>query len=160
MFIKKCSKNEIASVMALENESLRKHLAFDRDFYRISRKYFKIRATGFLKALHDSKSRIFVALQNRDVIGFVYGYITKFGKLNVGILHDIVVSQKHKRQGIGKALATSILGWFCSKKCIESHLDVNLRNSEAIGFYESIGFRPHEYKMRLKLSKKRFSPFS
>ena len=46
------------------------------------------------------------------------------------------------------------------KKCVISEVEVHTKNNAAIDFYEKVGFVKQNYRMRLKLSKEKFSPFS
>lgn len=159
MIIKKCSLEHLDALKSLDKESIRLHAKFDKDFYRIGKKVMKLRQKGFRKVLSNPKARIFVSLENGKVAGYVSGHILKYGKCKVGILQDIIVSKEYRGKGFGTALAKQLFKWFKSKKCLEAHVGTNFHNTAAFKFYKSIGFRPWEYKLRMKLSKKRFSPF-
>jgi ribosomal protein S18 acetylase RimI-like enzyme len=55
-------------------------------------------------------------------------------------LEDLYVRDEARRSGIGRALLATALERARARGCRRMELDVNERNTEALGFYERMGF--------------------
>jgi ribosomal protein S18 acetylase RimI-like enzyme len=56
-------------------------------------------------------------------------------------LFDIVTAPAARRQGAGRALVDSLLGWGADHGCTGAYLQVAADNREALPLYEQLGFR-------------------
>ena len=55
-------------------------------------------------------------------------------------LEDVYVRDDARRRGVGRALVATALERARARGCRRMELDVNERNTEALGFYERMGF--------------------
>ena len=94
------------------------------------------------------------------MIGYIWGYIYKITKFDIGKIQDLIVTYKYRHRGVAAQLVKKMLKFFMEKKCVISEVEVHTKNNAAIDFYEKVGFVKQNYRMRLKLSKEKFSPFS
>lgn len=62
-----------------------------------------------------------------------------------GIIEDVVVSERHQRQGIGKAMMQYAMQVCQERGCYKVSLSSNLKRAKAHRFYESLGFQKHGY---------------
>jgi GNAT superfamily N-acetyltransferase len=55
-------------------------------------------------------------------------------------LEDLFVEDRARRHGLGRALVATAIERARERGCRRIELDVNEQNTEAVGFYESLGF--------------------
>jgi len=159
MNIRKASCADIGQIHELDKESVKYHLKFDKEFYQVSARWWKIKCDSQLKAMQNPSDLLLVAEENGKIIGYIWGYTEKMIKFDIGKIQELVVSAAHRRKGVAKKLIKGILEFFASKKCIVSETTVNAKNESAVKTYESAGFEKVEYKMRFRLDRsRRFSP--
>ena len=160
MNIRKAKKEDIESIHKLDKESTKYHKKFDRDFYTISEKWWKIKKDSQIKAIKSPTNLILVAEIDEKVVGYIWGYAETIMKHKIGKIQELIVTSKQRGKGIGKELIKHMLDFFKDRKCIISEIEVFVENLPTIKVYEKAGFRKREYKMQLKLNKtKRFRPF-
>lgn len=160
MIIRKAKKEDIESIHKLDEESTKYHKKFDRDFYTISEKWWKIKKDSQINAIKSPTNLILVAEIDDKVVGYIWGYVEIIMKHKIGKIQELIVTSKQRGKGIGKELIKRMLDFFKEKKCIISEIEVFVENLPTIKVYEKAGFKKKEYKMRLKLDKtKRFRPF-
>jgi ribosomal protein S18 acetylase RimI-like enzyme len=159
--IRQAKVKDIDQIHQLDKESVEYHKKFDRQFYTVSRKWWKIKKASQIKALKKSSDLILLAEKNKRVIGYIWGYVEKMAKFNVGKIQDLIVTSQYRNRGIATRLIKRMLKFFMTKKCVISDVEVYIKNNPAIDVYEKTGFVKQNYRMRLKLGKvKSFSPFS
>lgn len=86
------------------------------------------------------KFRAFVAEKNAEIVGialFYERYSTWVGK--VIHLEDLIVTQKSRKTGVGKALYTAVLRYAYEQEVKRVTWEVLDWNTNAIDFYESTG---------------------
>ena len=160
MKIRKATKEDIESINKLDRESVGYHKKFDKDFYTVSEKFWKIKKNSQIKAIKSLKNLILVADIDGEVIGYIWGYIEEIMGYKVGKIQELIVSSKERGKGIGKKIINSMLDFFKSNGCIISEIEVFVDNISTVNVYEKIGFIKREHKMQLRLDKSRkFKPF-
>ena len=92
---------------------------------------------AFLESEADPPRRIFVADISDELAGFVAGRIT----LDICELESIVVAQRQRRAGVGRALLDALSAWAGVSHASKIQLEVRSANHSAIRFYERSGFR-------------------
>lgn len=103
-----------------------------------------------ISAKHRNNSAILLVAQlNSKVIGFVYGNFKKFNKLEesclykTGMIDEIFVDEKYRRQGIGSMLIKKIEKYFAKHKCkLICLTKVHSNNLFAKRLYEKLGYIP------------------
>ena len=160
MLIRKAKKEDIESIHKLDRESTKYHKKFDKDFYTISEKWWKIKKDSQLKAIKSPTNFVLVAELDEKVVGYIWGYVETIMKNKIGKIQELIVTSKQRGKGIGKKLIKRMLDFFKERDCIVSEIEVFVENLPTIQVYEKAGFKKREYKMQLKLNKtKKFRPF-
>ncbi len=160
MNIRKAKKDDIESIHKLDRESVKYHKRFDRDFYTISEKWWKIKKDSQIKAIKSPTNLILVAEVDKKIIGYIWGYVEIIMKHKIGKIQELIVTSKQRGKGIGKELIKRMLDFFKNRKCVISEIEVFADNVPTVKVYEKAGFRKREYKLQLKMDKtKRFRPF-
>jgi GNAT superfamily N-acetyltransferase len=95
-------------------------------------------------AMEAKNSLILVAVVKRQVVGYSYSLINKPSNLQDrpihGCIHDMFITVKHRRQGIGENMLVEIMKWFKSRDIQRIELDVLAQNKVAASFWEKQGF--------------------
>ncbi len=117
------------------------------DSRRIWRNYFENHL------LRDQDTRVFIALENKQVLGFLVARIEPptplFAGSYHGFLSDTYVRPEYRRQGIMQALYKAAADWLAAQGIHELQLDVYNRNHAAWQYWEKQGFRPLKTRMIL-----------
>jgi len=93
--------------------------------------------------LDPREAIIFVAEDEKELIGYIYGRLEKRSKMVInkcGIIEDWFVKEKYRGKGIGEMLWDKLIRWFKNKKCNCLKTDAYLTNKLAINIYHKLGF--------------------
>ncbi len=160
MKIRKAKKEDVVSITKLDKESTEYHKKFDKDFYTISEKWWKIKKDSQIRAVKDQTNLILIAEIDNKIVGYIWSYVEKRNNYKCGIIQELIVTSKQRGRGIGKELIKMMLAFLKKKGCTVSEIEVNVKNEPTMKLYEKSGFIKKEYKMRLILNKnKKFRPF-
>jgi len=99
-------------------------------------------------------NKLFVAVKNNTVIGFVFGYLRfttdYLGSLKVGVISYIYVDPCIREKGVGRLLVKDLENWFISKEVHSIELQVVYKNENAIRFWEKCGYDKEIIQFRKK----------
>jgi len=108
---------------------------------------------------------LFVAENERGLIGFAVGKVVGSGGESSSELESIAVSSDARRMGVGRLLCAAVIDWCRAQGAAEMELEVRAASGGAIALYSGLGFiaegrRPGYYQaplddavlMRLKLA--------
>lgn len=105
---------------------------------------------------HDSA--LLVADLSGKVIGFAEVYLRHTDPDNPVVtpmdyahLQSLMVTQDHKRQGIGIQLLQAVEAWACERGAVEIHLDVWEFSAGPSVFYEKSGYNPLRHTLIKRL---------
>jgi GNAT superfamily N-acetyltransferase len=100
--------------------------------------------------------RLFVAHNTAGETVGTYALLVMHNLAHMGtpsaIAEDVVVSDAHQRQGIGRALMAHALQQAREAGCYKLALSSNARRTEAHGFYRSLGFAQHGLSFLIETS--------
>jgi ribosomal protein S18 acetylase RimI-like enzyme len=141
-FFKKEQRGKIVSKKLLP---LIKYKDYDKHLKEDVKKYMK---------LDPRRAIIFVAEDDKKLIGYIYGRIDKRPKMvldKCGIIEDWFVKEKYRGRGIGEMLWDKLMKWFKSKKCNCLKTDAYSTNKLAVNIYHKLGFIDKKIVMLKKL---------
>lgn len=144
MIIRKAGENDIDSLLELNRQ--------------IGEFHYKNEPTVFvkpspeekeflLKALNDIDRLFLVAIIGNKIVGFLTATINKnemipfLSKEPVCRVGTIVIDEKHRSIGLGKALMNKCNDWAISCEASEVRLEVMEFNAKAQNFYTGLGFK-------------------
>lgn len=114
-----------------------------------------------LKTLLETKKRggkIFLAEENGEIIGLVVGIINNekeetfdFSVPKRGKITELIVSEKYRFEGVGKALLCAMENYLKSVGCEGIIVDVFAYNESAENFYRKNGYFNRNIEMMKKL---------
>ena len=107
----------------------------------------------FSSLLKDENAALLVAELQKHVVGFVTVFIR--GSSNIPFMvprkyayvGDLVVSKKHRRQGIGEALMNQVQHWAAQRKIFQLELNVWDFNADAINLFRKLGYSMSRHQM-------------
>ncbi len=103
----------------------------------------------FIELEEDSKYIFLSALEGNHLIGSLSGIICEelYGECKPFMLiENLVVDHKYRRKGAGKALMTEIEKIAIENNCYQILLITENDRTDAIAFYEYLGFNPNTHK--------------
>lgn len=156
--IRLASADDAQRIGELWLEMVRFHRQFDPMLFNASEKGAEFYQQSIVSRLNDPNTRVLVAEEDGQVIGYVLGMIADimaevFQPIRSGFLADIYVQEDYRRRGIGKELVERLVLWFQSKDVAYYEWHVAQKNSKAVEFWESMGGEVTMLRMRAKIEK-------
>ncbi|MEC1178048.1 GNAT family N-acetyltransferase [Metasolibacillus meyeri] len=111
----------------------------------------------YRELLESSNSRIFIAKNQEEVIGFAVVSIESsppFDSLvqrRYAYIHDFSVKMNTQKQGVGKLLFTACVDWAQAMNVTSLELNVWEFNTNAIDFYKHLGMESISQKMSITI---------
>lgn len=132
------------------------HQALDMDMPRATAQGASLYARSLSDRLDDSHTRVFVAEEDGRVVGYVLGVVVDllpemFEQEAGGFLADIFVEDTYRGRGIGTALVDTLVEWFRQKGLRHYEWHVAANNTEALAFWEKVGGRNWQIRMRASI---------
>lgn len=108
-------------------------------------------AQNITKLLRSNTDKIFVAVYDGSVIGYVHAndYDLLYAPHMKNIM-GIAVSSEHKQQGIGRALLQQVERWACETGATGVRLVSGASRSDAHKFYHRCGYSGDKEQLNLK----------
>ena len=98
----------------------------------------------FLDALTNRYSCLLVAEAAGELVGYILGVTQPVSPIydggRVGIIHDLIVTERVRRRGIGGKLAREMFQWCTDRKATRIEITVLHQNRDAAQFWEAGGF--------------------
>jgi len=133
--IRIAKSEDVADLVDLLNELFSMDLEFEPNN--------EIQRTGLLAIIQNPElGCILVKCINRKIIGMVsvlYSVSTALGG-KVGILEDMIISEKYRAMGNGRNLLESAMNFAKENNCLRLTLLTDYNNEPAIEFYKQFGF--------------------
>jgi len=123
LLIRKCNFNDIKKIHELSNTIIKTKFSLGR----------------FKRILNRFPELCFVAITKEEIIGFIVATLNENNKK--GIIFAMGVDVRFRKMGIGSNLLNKLLSVLKNKKVSTVGLHVRESNTNAIKFYEHIGFK-------------------
>ncbi len=111
-----------------------------------------------LKYINDSISdpgkACFVVEHLKKVLGYATASIKElpsWRQSKVAETENVYINENHRRNGLGKKLVQTVIGWAKELKANRIAVNVFSPNNKAIGFYNAIGFSSYDITMEMNL---------
>lgn len=116
---------------------------------RRSRDYSPEYANNIISKIKKNNGIIFLAFDNKKIVGCIVGIIEKQSKKNLlecvptkaGRILELFVADGYRNYGIGKKLIKKLENYLRKKKCDVIRVEVFEPNKKAHYFYNGLGFR-------------------
>ncbi len=142
MKIRKAKKEDLENYLELRKKWLKEYRK------RINKKkYIK----EFNDILSSKKRFLFIAEENKKVIGFLIGNIYFQNYKKIGYIDDIFVTKKERRKKVGTSLIKEFIKILRKRKIHKIKIGVEIKNEKAIEFYKKLNFKITYYEMEKKI---------
>jgi len=103
----------------------------------------------------DDKDHVFLVAEEKNIIGIAYGWKENIYPIYkneyVGYIADVIVDEKERGKGIGKALVTALEEEFKKMGLKETKLNVFKNNIKAHSLWKEMGYEDLYVEMRKDL---------
>ena len=129
------------------------HRKIDDDMPRATADGAALYARNLSNRLEDSHTQVFVAETDGKLVGYVLGVVVDlvpemFEYESGGFLADIFVEEGYRSRGIGTALVKGLRDWFRENGLDHFVWHVAATNRDALRFWEQLGGRYLQIRMR------------
>ena len=108
----------------------------------------------FAQFSHYPNYRLFVACENDAIVG-TFALLVMHNLAHQGtpsaIVEDVVVSEAHQSQGIGRDMMQHAMALAREAGCYKLVLSSNQKRERAHAFYESLGFQRHGFSFSIEI---------
>ena len=112
-------------------------------------------AAYFETVVTDSSSTCFLAENGQESVGYLIARFhnpSGFRRVALADLESMLVRPAWRRQGVGRALAQAFIFWARERQAAELRVTAYATNHDAIAFYRSLGFAPHQLTLQQTLT--------
>jgi ribosomal protein S18 acetylase RimI-like enzyme len=112
-------------------------------------------AAYFQTVVTDSSSTCFLAEHGQESVGYLlarFHDVSDFRRVALAELESMVVRPAWRRQGVGRALAQAFIDWARQRHAAQLRVTAYASNHDAIAFYRSLGFTPHQVTLQQTLT--------
>lgn len=110
---------------------------------------------AFHSDLTDRSACVLVAEFRGQVVGYALARLhpipPTYEGQRLGVVHELVVTERSRLHGIGRRLVLALLDWFRRKRADRIEVTVLSENEDARLFWERIGFRLSGVRFERKL---------
>lgn len=102
----------------------------------------------------DPGKACFVVDHQKQLIGYATSSIKvlpSWRLLKVAEIENVYISENHRRNGLGKKLVQTVIGWAKELQANRIAVSVFSPNDKATGFYNAIGFSSYDITMEMNL---------
>ena len=149
MKIKAATKKDLKKIVELDRK-----ICIDSEKFDPLIKAGKFERRNVRELFKMKNSKVFFAMEDEKVTGYVLGWIEKkliYNNVPAGFVSDVFVERKYRNNGIGKALMKEMMKWFKEKGARYGELHVYTGNKKAQKLYTNLGFKEYDKVMRLKI---------
>ena len=122
---------------------------------KITKSYEELYFENLFQKVKTQNGAVFVAENQNEIVGFIAGGIVQYDEVDKtcyacplkGEIFELVVSEKHRRLGVGQKLIEEMECYFKSKGCECVELDVFAYNETALKFYNKNGYETRMVKV-------------
>lgn len=145
MLLRPAREEDLPAVARLAAGLVLQHHGFDPARFMLPDRVEEGYLWWFGQELDNPAALILVALCDSEIVGYAYGRIEErdWNMLldTSGALHDLFVDDRHRGEGVGRALALEAIRLLKRKGAPRVVLHTATQNSRAQALFESIGFR-------------------
>ena len=153
--IRKATRRDLPQIAVLAGQLVRQHHAFDAKRFLFIEDPESGYKWWFGKELENKKALILCAKLDRKIVGYAYARLEPrdWNALldTCGALHDILVADSARRQGIGKQLLARTLDELRKRGAPRVVLHTAIKNRAAQKLFSAAGFRQTMLEMTCEL---------
>ena len=155
MKIVQLKQKQLSQIEDLEMELWRFESRFNKNF-KVNKNSGRHLIKWLKNITKHSKWVCFVAKDNRQIAGFVTGWIYKkqrtlYKHWKVGYGCDLYVRPAFRGKGLGRHLMKKMINWFGQQGARYVEIDIYQKNKKSFTLNHSLGFKDHATRLVLRL---------
>ena len=99
----------------------------------------------------SSKDNLLLFAEDKEILGFLHGTITKNLWVKRGRIEDVYIKKKFRGKGIGTEIINYFIDWLKLRKFDKVNLMVQADNKRAFKLYSKMGFKLIQHYLSKKL---------
>jgi N-acetylglutamate synthase-like GNAT family acetyltransferase len=117
--------------------------ASEADYVNITSLYYELYPERYVKKGNipfngiKINNKVFIAKIDSKVVGFIIATFIKYSSSSAGYLEELVITEKYRNKGFGRALVETALRW---ENTLGAEV-VFVTTDEAQEFYKKLGFK-------------------
>ncbi len=139
MFVRKADSNDLSNIIDLWYEMMVFHVNVN-DIYRLKDNAKTIYQSYIEESMKDKKKAIFVCEKQNKVVGYIFAEINSLPPVYcegvTGVITEIGVNERERKQGIGKLLLDKAEEWFKEQGIYRAECTVSIDNHLAQSFWK------------------------
>ena len=138
MQIREAKKEDCGALDALLSKLIRDEVQYDPNLCESF-----TGENNYARQLEQEDRKAFVAEENGEIVGYVYGYVFDIPKMcrrPVAVLDALYVEEAFRNRGIARLLLREFLRFAEAQHAGVIELKVLSENAQAVRLYESMGF--------------------
>jgi len=151
MEIRRFEEKDRPAVSKLMRALIDYHHRLDPEDHKTAEEFTELE-DYFEEIAKHKDSAFFVAEENGEVTGYLAARVEDGPSYSIhkkiGVVADVAVDEKYRRQGVAEKLFGAALEWFQKKQLATIELSVYSKNLPAIALWKKLGFQ--EYKIRMR----------
>ncbi len=153
--IRRATARDIKAILPVWGELASYHAALDPAFSPAPN--WPQEYGAYLRTLMSRDDALAVVARDADeVIGYAVGRISTlppfFEHRYRGYIHDVFTKEQFRRTGVGRRLVEELFAWFRLHGVSVIELTVAANNTDALPFWERLGFQTYMHQMKRALS--------
>jgi len=149
--IRRADKGDIPQIVENWKQFMHSHVRLRAKFYKMKADAEKLYLKFLKKQMQSRKAAVFVAEFRGRIIGHVMIGIVRVPPVyeidkQCGV-YEIFVREGFREKGIGTALFRAAEEWAKGRKIKQAALTVDVKNKDARGLYESMGYEAYQLRM-------------
>jgi ribosomal protein S18 acetylase RimI-like enzyme len=153
--IRKATRRDLPKIAKLAGELVRQHHAFDAQRFLLIENPESGYEWWFNKELENKKALVLCAKLDGKIVGYAYARLEPKdwnALLDAhGALHDILVAEEARGQGIGRKLLERVQSELRERGALRIVLHTAIKNRAAQKLFASVGFRQTMIEMTCEL---------
>lgn len=103
--------------------------------------------------IEDNTKFLFLAEDNNEIIGYIYGYFNKddTNQNNIAYLDALFIKNEYRHQGIANRLIAEFKKWAINNSCITMEVNVCSQNINAKNLYLKNNFQTFKETLKCKI---------
>jgi len=156
--IRPAAASDTVAIGKLWEQLVEYHRGLDDDMPQATTQGAQLYGRNLSSRLEDPHTRVLVAEVGGRIVGYALGVVVDlmpeiFEQETSGFLADIYVEDTYRRQGIGRELVDTMADWFREQSVRYVDWHVAASNHAARAFWEKLGARPWQIRMRVDITK-------
>jgi len=155
VIIRSAKETDLINLQSIFREENKFHTILEPEFIRDTEDV--LRPQELKEIIEDDHTILLVAESNFKIVGAIIVSIKRISgerwkhNYKAGFVEDIIILPNYQEKGIGRLLLKNSEEWLKSKGIQSVELHVWESNKNAIQFYEAIGFKSIQRKMKKSL---------